>query len=401
MRLRPAPEESSGGTAAAAGRGAPSTRHLGARELVNELVVGGAFAIAAVALAVARGGSEERAADALVLVLVGLVLALRVVFQVGSCYTMPIQIAFVPALFVRPAGVAPLLVAAALVAPGARSTSPGELRPVAPANALARLLVLARAGGGARARRQPGRGAVGAGVLVAALAAQFARRRARLAGARGAPRRAPRWRAAQPERLDLLRRRPALADRLRDRARRVDRARGDHPRLAAVRCCSRLFARERDERLRSRGRAQRGLPRHRPGARGGGRARRRLHRRSTSAASPSSRRGRRRPRPRRRSSGAWSSSGRSCTTSARSRSRRRSSRSPARSTRIEWEVIRTHTIEGQRMLAGIGGLMRDVGEDRALLARALRRRRLPRRAGRPTRSRSRRGSCSAATPTTR
>jgi HD-GYP domain-containing protein (c-di-GMP phosphodiesterase class II) len=28
----------------------------------------------------------------------------------------------------------------------------------------------------------------------------------------------------------------------------------------------------------------------------------------------------------------------------------------------EWQVIRTHTIEGQRMLANIGGFMRDVGE---------------------------------------
>ena len=28
----------------------------------------------------------------------------------------------------------------------------------------------------------------------------------------------------------------------------------------------------------------------------------------------------------------------------------------------EWQVIRTHTIEGQRMLAEIGGLMREVGE---------------------------------------
>jgi putative nucleotidyltransferase with HDIG domain len=28
----------------------------------------------------------------------------------------------------------------------------------------------------------------------------------------------------------------------------------------------------------------------------------------------------------------------------------------------EWEVIRTHTIEGQRMLTKIGGLMREVGE---------------------------------------
>ena len=43
------------------------------------------------------------AGDAM-LVFVGLVLGARVVFQVGSCYTMPVQLAFVPALFVLPAG---------------------------------------------------------------------------------------------------------------------------------------------------------------------------------------------------------------------------------------------------------------------------------------------------------
>ena len=48
---------------------------------------------------------------------------------------------------------------------------------------------------------------------------------------------------------------------------------------------------------------------------------------------------------------------------------------------LEWRVIRTHTIEGQRMLAGIGGLMRDVG-DIVRSSHEPSTARLPRRAGR-------------------
>ena len=36
-------------------------------------------------------------------------------------------------------------------------------------------------------------------------------------------------------------------------------------------------------------------------------------------------------------------------------------RKPGPLDELEWQVIKTHTIEGQRMLARIGGLMRDVG----------------------------------------
>ena len=214
---------------------------------------------------------------------------------------------------------------------------PGERRPSRLLNALADswfsigpavVLVLAGSPAADAGRR---------GVLVAALAAQFvvdavaSRAREWLHGGRLAAR------AARPERLDLLRRRPALAARVRRSRSRRPRARGGRPRLAACSCCSRLFARERDERLALAARAQRGLPRHRTGARRGGRARRRLHRRlhirgvaelAVEIAADL--------RPRRLTSGAWSSSGRSCTTSARSRSRTRSSRSPARSTSTEW-----------------------------------------------------------------
>ena len=59
-------------------------------------------------------------------------------------------------------------------------------------------------------------------------------------------------------------------------------------------------------------------------------------------------------------SATWSSQ-RCCTTSARSRSPRRSSTSPASSTPQEWQVIKTHTIEGQKVLDRVGGFMHQVG----------------------------------------
>ena len=67
----------------------------------------------------------------------------------------------------------------------------------------------------------------------------------------------------------------------------------------------------------------------------------------------------------------------------------------------EWLVIKTHTVEGQRMLDRVGGLLSEVGPHRALVAREVGRQRLPRRAGRradPGRVRDRRP---AATPSTR
>ena len=59
---------------------------------------------------------------------------------------------------------------------------------------------------------------------------------------------------------------------------------------------------------------------------------------------------------------ASSSSRRCSTTSARSPSRRRSSTSRASSTTEEFEVMKTHTIEGQFLLDRVGGLLGRVGE---------------------------------------
>ena len=69
-----------------------------------------------------------------------------------------------------------------------------------------------------------------------------------------------------------------------------------------------------------------------------------------------------RPRSGSTSAAAATSSSAPCsTTSARSRSRTRSSTSRARSATREWTAVRTHTVEGQRMLEKIGGLMSEIG----------------------------------------
>ena len=48
----------------------------------------------------------------------------------------------------------------------------------------------------------------------------------------------------------------------------------------------------------------------------------------------------------------------------------------------EWEIIKTHTVEGQRMLERVGGFMREVGQIVRSSPRALGRQRLPGRAAR-------------------
>ena len=48
----------------------------------------------------------------------------------------------------------------------------------------------------------------------------------------------------------------------------------------------------------------------------------------------------------------------------------------------EWAIMKTHTVEGERMLQQVGGLLSSVGRRRPRLARALGRRRLSRRARR-------------------
>ena len=76
------------------------------------------------------------------------------------------------------------------------------------------------------------------------------------------------------------------------------------------------------------------------------------------------------------------SSSRCCTTSARSGSRTRSSTSPARSRPRSALIVETHTVIGEEMLDQVGGVLGNVGHLVQVVPRALRRRRLPRRARR-------------------
>jgi putative nucleotidyltransferase with HDIG domain len=171
VRLNPTPEQRPEFQRLLAESLARSQRHLERRELFIELFLGGAFLVVALILAITEGGGVDLA-EAL-LVFIGLVLGARVTFQVGSCYTMPVQLAFVPALFVLPPASAPLLVAAAFGVARLIDVVRGDLRPSRLLNALADswfaigpALVLVAAG-------SPGAGSVSALVLIAALAAQF------------------------------------------------------------------------------------------------------------------------------------------------------------------------------------------------------------------------------------
>ena len=135
--------------------------------------MGGAFVIAALALGVLGGDTRSIDPQEAVLVFVGIVLGARVVFEVGACYTMPVQLAFVPALFVLPPAWAPAFVAGGLALSRAIDVAQGKRRPSRIVNALADswfaigpALVLTLGG-------SPEATAASALLLLAALASQF------------------------------------------------------------------------------------------------------------------------------------------------------------------------------------------------------------------------------------
>jgi putative nucleotidyltransferase with HDIG domain len=172
-RLGPAPERSLRVQRLLADALARTNRGLGRSELFTELAVGGSFLVAATLLAILAPQSHSVDLDQALLVVIGLVLGARVVFEVGSSYTMPVQLAFVPALFVLPTALVPLCVAGAFVVARGIDVAQGTLRPSRILNALADswfsigpVLVLVLAG-------SPAAGAVSVAVLVAALCAQF------------------------------------------------------------------------------------------------------------------------------------------------------------------------------------------------------------------------------------
>lgn len=90
-------------------------RALGHRELIMEALAGAAFALgaAAMALGLPADGSLELGTSALLIFLY--VLARQVSFEVGTGYTSPFVLVLVPMLFLVPAPLVPLHVAAGLV----------------------------------------------------------------------------------------------------------------------------------------------------------------------------------------------------------------------------------------------------------------------------------------------
>ncbi len=332
---------------------------LGNRELVNELIVGGAFLIAATLLAVLAPEHSLELNTAL-LAFIGLVLGARVVFEVGSTYTMPIQLAFVPALFVLPPASVPLLVAAALVVARSFEAVQGRLHMTRILNAfgdawfsVGPALVLVLAG-------SPAADEVGAATLALALGAQVfgdalaSRVREWLHGE--ASLREQLAQGAWIYLVDLLLAPVGFA---------VALAATDEPAAVALAwplfLLLAVFARERDDRLASLlelSDAYRGTARvlgevveHDDAYTG-------LHLRGVAelaveVAADLNLDGK---RLRLVEFGALLHDVGKIAIAKQIINKAGPLNGP------EWQVIRTHTIEGQRMLANIGGFMRDVGE---------------------------------------
>jgi putative nucleotidyltransferase with HDIG domain len=102
----------------------------------GELIVGGGFLCAAGALALAAfpgsGGHETLSLPLAALYVVGVAIAGRIRIDVGSGFTVPTQAVFVPMLFALPLGLVPLLVGLAL----ALGMTPAVLAGSAPASRL-------------------------------------------------------------------------------------------------------------------------------------------------------------------------------------------------------------------------------------------------------------------------
>jgi putative nucleotidyltransferase with HDIG domain len=101
---------------------------LAGRERAAEIVVAIGFLAAVAALFAARPPHSFDMLPALLCVLV-LAVAVQVRFHVASGFTVPTQLGFVPLLFVVPVAVAPLAVALALVLAGLPEVARGRMRP--------------------------------------------------------------------------------------------------------------------------------------------------------------------------------------------------------------------------------------------------------------------------------
>jgi putative nucleotidyltransferase with HDIG domain len=149
-------------------------RPLSQREWVAEAIAGGVMLALAVALLLAAPDERGVAIEYAVLLTLALAVAARVEFEVVGTYTAASQVVLVPMLFVLPPSVVPLLCAAALVLARLPEVLRGERPPSRAAMALGDCwfalgpaLVLTAAGA-------PEASDVAGYVLAAALAAQFA-----------------------------------------------------------------------------------------------------------------------------------------------------------------------------------------------------------------------------------
>jgi putative nucleotidyltransferase with HDIG domain len=101
---------------------------LRGRELAASAIVGIPFVVAAAVLLATGGVGHVDAVD-VALFVVALAVMGRLEFEIGAGYTVPTQLIFVPLLFVLPAAIAPLIVVAALLIDRLPDVLAGRLHP--------------------------------------------------------------------------------------------------------------------------------------------------------------------------------------------------------------------------------------------------------------------------------
>jgi len=95
----------------------------------EELVIGGCFVLAALALPILGGVHQRVSLPVVVLYVVGIAVAGHIRFDVGSGFTVPTQAVFVPMLFAVPVSLVPLLVMLALALDMAPRVASGRMAP--------------------------------------------------------------------------------------------------------------------------------------------------------------------------------------------------------------------------------------------------------------------------------
>jgi putative nucleotidyltransferase with HDIG domain len=103
---------------------------LGRAEGRAELAAGGAFLVAAIAMALAAPAGRAFSPSVAAIYVVTLAVAGRVRFHFGAGFTVPTQLAFVPMVLLLPARYVPLLVPLALVIGMAPDVARGRTRPL-------------------------------------------------------------------------------------------------------------------------------------------------------------------------------------------------------------------------------------------------------------------------------